>query len=332
MSAFISGVALRSGSLHKQHGVRCCEYPTAPPGSLPDAVRLAGESLRAANLPHRAQAHFLIPGLNTNLEDTYPYSDSLMSDTALLLGEAAANVYADEDQQLPNIVLLFKSAGTAAAAQAYFTRSNKFQDVVSSGRLFIKSFALRDSPLQESTLLPDNSVAIVVNPATSRGDKVVDEVRAVIHREIGRAFILLNPDFSADVSALGIVERGQRDEFLASFVPVFYLRTLAYIKRPALVATEEGALLRVFPDPYTVWRIASSGGYEAKKSFAALPSRTEITDALDAAPREKTYSKQSPAIPDGEVALLRTILALSVLASGTFYALRMFAPSLMVPN
>lgn len=330
MPAFVPGsVALRLNRRARSYSWYCeCSPP--PPADLPSAVRIAGESLRRACLPQRAQTHFLIPGLNTTLEDTFPYSDSLLSDAALLLGETAAKTYADEDGSLPNVVLLFKSAGTAAAARAYYSKSNRFPELLSSGRLYIKSFALRDSPFGGNALLPEhNSVAIVVNPATSRGDKVVDEVKALTEREVGRAFILLNPDFSADVSALGIVERGRRDDFLASFTPVFYLRTLAYIKRPTLVATEQGALLRAFPSDFSVWRLTSAGSFEATKSFRELPSRAQITDALEIAP-QLNAEECSEGIPEAESALLRTLVVLSVLASGTFYVLRVHAPHFLL--
>lgn len=288
--------------------------------------------------------HLLTPHLNPALEDTFPYSEATLCDAAALLALAAARAY----PAAPHVAVLFKSAGNAASARAYYTGRAahvppEFAEALDNGAVSIASYAGRDAARPTSNVAlpyPPSAVVIVVNPVSARGDPVVADLRALLDAgaaagpDVGpTAYLLFNPDFDADVSALGMADRAARDVLLASFDDAYYLRTLASIARPSLVATERGALLRAAPGRYAVFRLVpegeanAGGGYELVREFDARPDRVQITDALERAPvvRKSGTPRSAETIAE-EVAFLRTLLAMSVVASAAFYALRVLPP------
>lgn len=292
------------------------------------------EAALAACTPRRAAVNLLTPGLNPALEDTYPYSESALCDAAALLALAAVRAY----PAAPHVALLFKSAGNAASARAYYTSPaspapSSFAEALAAGDISIGSFAGRDAarPRPDAAApCPPRAVVVVVNPVSARGDPVVADVRALV--EAGEAaapdtaptaHVLLNPDFDADVSALGMRDRAERDSFLKSFESSYYLRTLASIARPSLLATERGALLRAAPGRYGVFALDASGAYELVKEFDERPDRNQVTNAFEkpAVVRDMNAPRSAQAIAD-EASFLKTLLALSVVASAAFYALR----------
>jgi hypothetical protein len=156
---------------------------------------------------------------------------------------------------------------------------------------------------------------------SARGDPVFADVSAVVARGGAAAYVLLNPDFfGTESAALGVADRTARLALRESFEDVFYLRTLAEVRRPALVAVERGALLRCWPGRFGLWRLAG-GRYELVREFGRLPSRAEVTDALEV-PAVRRDPAAAPAFGPGDRAYLQTLLALAVLASSAFYVLR----------
>lgn len=345
MPAFVAPAALGVGTRPRHHfpAVRAnrtaCKIspsavtPLLPPTSLPAAVSQA-EAALAARTPRRAAVNLLTPGLNPALEDTFPYSESTLCDAAALLALAAARSY----PTAPHVALLFKSAGNAASARSYYTSPGSpappdIASALAAGDVSIESFAGRDAARPGSDVAapcPPRAVVVIVNPVSARGDPVVADVRSLV--EAGEAaaadiaptaHILLNPDFDADMSALGVRDRAARDALLASFDDAYYLRTLASIARPSLLATERGALLRAAPGRYGVFALDASGAYDLVKEFDERPNRNQVTDAFEkpAVARDMNTPRSPQAIAD-EASFLKTLLALSVVASAAFYALR----------
>lgn len=314
---------------HTRRPPTTCSARRPPPTSLPDALSLAKPALKQLlSLPApRVKLRLLIPGLNTLLEDTFPYSDATLNTAAALAALAALDA-------LPAApcALLFKSAGTAAAARAFYASSpanvpEPFASLVGT-RVSLASFAGRDA--SAAPPYPPGAIVILVNPATARGDPVVRDIDALLAAGAASptppaAWVLLNPDFDAGVSALGMAERGARTALLDSFEEVLYLRTLAEIRRPTLVAREVGALVRVWPGQYQLWR-GDGRGYEFVNEFETVPGRGSITEAMEmpGVVREGGEGRQ---FGDEDRAYLGTLLALAVVASAMLYALKMAGKS-----
>jgi Domain of unknown function (DUF1995) len=304
-------------TFHRRVSPRCCASVPAPavPTSFSEAVAGAAAALSTAAAP-RATVSALIPGLNPALEDTAPYSDATLCDFALGLAVALSEC-TDPPRR---VALLFKSAGTAAAAKAYYAASSPLLPSLS-----IASFAARDAaratPSQPPPrVVPVGAVGIFVNPVNSRGDPVDrDDVQPLVEREGAESdFILLNPDFTADSSALGVAEMSRRASFLRTFVCAYYFRSVFSIKRPSLEAVERGAVLRVYPSDFLVYSFdARSGRYRRVAEFPGEdpPLRHQITDAVESGQASRAVQTRAPKHDAGFDDFLTTILAFAALAS-----------------
>lgn len=195
------------------HAIRACQpsapSPPQPPCNLDETVALASTSLAAvlSTGAKRAKLSAIIPGLNPLIEDTVPYSDSTLN--TLAYGLAKSPALSDG-----SVALLFKSAGTAAAARQFLAPADD--------KLTFASYFRRDA----TTARVSKHVNLVVNPTSARGDRVMDDLEAVIAEAPHAVWVLLNPDFGIDRAAVGMREISRRDSFLSSFQNAFYFRNL----------------------------------------------------------------------------------------------------------
>lgn len=187
--------------------------PLTPPTTLDQTLTLAATSLDKALSTgvKRANLTALIPGLNPLIEETVPYSDSLLNNLSYSLTHRSTALSSS-----PSVALLFKSAGTAAAARVQYPDND-------DARVQFSSYFRRDASAGGSVSPHAN---IIIHPISSRGDRVMDDLEAIIECAPDASWILLNADFGIDRAAVGMRELARRDRFLNSFVNVFYFRNL----------------------------------------------------------------------------------------------------------
>lgn len=288
------------------------------PNDVPSLVTLAADAYAAAGRPARARLTALIPGLNPALEETFPYSDRLLCDVALALARATAN--------RRRVRLLFKSAGTAAAASQYYAKGS--QEGPLGEDISLASFNKRDSSRDGTPLVSSGELGIFVNPKNSIGDPVILDVQHVVDTAPADAsWILFNHDFTADRNALGLAEQTRRTAFVESFCEVFYFRSVFVFVRPQLIPLEKGVLLRAYPDPYTVYRLMQpSAEYKVVQTFNKLPRGHEVTDALDVvATRVLSVQERLQSFGNDDKSYLQLLLWLAVVSSAVFWFLRYLA-------
>eukprot|EP00171_Calliarthron_tuberculosum_P020992 IDg20992t1 len=187
--------------------IRCC---SAVPRNLNEAVKVCARALDAAAAggARRMRVRALVPGLNPALEDSFPYNEKLLLMLTLSLVRTS-----DALAEAPRVALLFKSAGTAAAAtNACKSSGERLPDHVDIG-VYDDARALPEKI--------DGAVRVIVNPVSARGNPVVNEIERAVNRDPGATWVLLNPDFDADRSAMGVRELDRRADFLSQFVDVF---------------------------------------------------------------------------------------------------------------
>jgi Domain of unknown function (DUF1995) len=315
-------------SPRKRHRARprvCCRAAGEPPPcevprteeEIVDAI-CAG--LAACGSAPRTKVHALVPGLIPGVEDAYPYNETLLYDLvlAVALRRAEAGI---------TVCLLFKSAGTTAAAANYYAKSGKFATIPPS--ISYTSYFPRDAPKGGGPLLPAGALGIFVNPVNSRGDPVILDLAKIVESCAPSCrWIMFNPDFTADRSALGVAEVARRDEFLSSFVDAFYIRYLFTVSRPALEAVERGVVLRKFPGLWQVQRLDKPNQtYLLVAAHEDLPPRHRITDAFDTPPtRVLTVQDKLGQFSVDDRSYLTTLLSLAVFASAMFYYIRAVHP------
>lgn len=209
------GFALNlSVSTKRTTRVRAC-VPTSPEEVVSIGARAIDNAWKSG--VRRMQIGALIPGLNPALEETFPYNDQLLVQTVRRLVEES-----DTIRNAPHIALLFKSAGTAAAALDLYQKTTQLQENVS-----VASFFRRDTPVGDASRLAEApGFNIVVNPVNSRGDPVILDIMDLVKEQPEASWILINPDFTGDRSALGVREIDRRNKFLSDFAQVFYFRNL----------------------------------------------------------------------------------------------------------
>lgn len=163
----------------------------------------------------RLQVRALVPGLNSALEDAFPYNEKLLQMLTLSLVRTSSVLI-----EAPRVALLFKSAGTAAAAQQAYLKANEpMPPNLDLG-------AYDGSPLSAIDDNGNGAVRVIVNPISARGNPILPDIETAVKEEPRATWILLNADFTADRSALGIRELDRRAAFLNTFVDVFYFRNL----------------------------------------------------------------------------------------------------------
>lgn len=199
---------------------RACARVPANVGQSVAAASAAIDSA-AADAVRRMQVALLVPGLNVQLENSFPYSDALLY--TIVASLARSGVLAGAE-----VSLLFKSAGTAAAFQ---NEHRPLPDNVS-----VASFFGRDTPGagQRPRVVQAPGFNVVVNPVSARGDPVLRDIRALVETAPDASWILLNPDFSGDRSALGVRDITEQNAFLDTFRQVYYFRNLVRSFHPFL--------------------------------------------------------------------------------------------------
>lgn len=206
----------RAGARQRVRPVAICAAaaPPPPPTDIDGAIALASKSLSdtIASGTKRAKLSALIPGLNPLIEETVPYSDALLNTIAYGL---ACSCPALAEQ--PSVALLFKSAGTAAAAQASLRPP---QD----GPVTFASYFRRDGG--ESTTRASPHANVLINPTSVRGDRIMDDLETVVDEAPEALWVVLNPDLGLDRAAVGMREMTRRDNFLKTFSTAFYFRNL----------------------------------------------------------------------------------------------------------
>lgn len=201
---------------------------TPPPTTVDGVVRLAAAAVdRAARDGHvRLRVDALPPGLNPAVEQTVPLSASLLAAVARAVVRGAPALAG-----LGDAALLFSSAGTAAAADAQFARAGDGADGDGGGEVeglevdvtvSNASFSLRDAREGRAS----KGCNVLVAPKSARGDRVMDDLEAVMGEAEGATWILLNAELGLDRAAVGIRESGRRAAFEESFVQAFYFRNL----------------------------------------------------------------------------------------------------------
>lgn len=195
--------------------------PLTPPTSIEQTLSLAAISLDRALSSgiKRAKITALIPGLNPLIEETVPYSDSLLNTFSYSLTR-----HSDTLSSCSSVALLFKSAGTAAAARFQYPDND---DACVRFESYFRRDARTDAPASPHA-------NVIVNPTSARGDNIMDDLETVVERAPDALWVVLNADMGVDRAAVGMRESARRDRFLNSFVDVFYIRNLVSFKKLVL--------------------------------------------------------------------------------------------------
>jgi len=165
----------------------------------------------------------------------------------------------------PPFAVLFSDAGAAALAQREWQASDLPEDVTLQG-------------ISPRTQVSEERALIFVLPAVSSLDTVEQICTSVSKRDQQpRPVILLNPQLQ-DAAAVGVGLAGGRfrERFIATFEPCYYLRPLA-----------SGALLRIYPHPWTVW-LEEEGNYSLVKAQSKQPDGEELAEIFAGATDQPT--------------------------------------------
>lgn len=161
----------------------------------------------------------------------------------------------------PPFSLLFSDAGAAALAQ----REWQGQDLDLEG-ITLQGISARSVVSQEMGL-------IFLLPAVSTLDTVEQICRVVSKGEQQpRPVVLINPQLQDAASVgVGLAGRRFRERFITTFEPCYYLRPLA-----------SGALLRIYPHPWTVWAEMEDGDYRLLQTVDHQPDGEELAEIFAA--------------------------------------------------
>lgn len=172
--------------------------------------------------------------------------------------------------------LLFPDAGAAALAQR--------DGPALAARIASLADALRGPA--SSAAEPSQELLVLVTPSLAD----YDAAEKVCQAHPG-SVVLLNGNLEDGAVGIGSVARQRRKGFLASW-------SCAY----ALIPLAEGALLRMFPEPWSLYR-RDADGHRAVASFAQKPDAEQQALAL--------HPDQAASMADGLQAIDRFISSLS---------------------
>lgn len=201
--------------LPPRHATKCVASPvTQPPPDIDACVALASQSLTEILSAGTNRAHViaLIPGLNPLIEDAVPYSDTALNTLAYSLARTCPALTSQ-----PDLSILFKSTGTAAAAEVALRLPEDLP-------ITFASYFRRDGGDKESRV--SQHANIVVNPVSLRGDRVMDDLETVMAEAPDAMWVLLNPDLGRERASVGMREIARRDQFMQGFTNAFYFRNL----------------------------------------------------------------------------------------------------------
>lgn len=126
--------------------------------------------------------------------------------------------------------------------------------------------------------MSDTSSDVIIIFVCPRASEVEGVERILYNAETVRGeglrmSIMVNPLLvDMGVTGFGMAGRRLRERLIDGLVPAYYLRTLSW-----------GALTRVWPQLFTVWREDEDveGGYTMVKAMDRLPSNPEVEDIYD---------------------------------------------------
>jgi hypothetical protein len=201
-------------------------------------------------------------------------------------------------------------AGDAAPKKPGSGYANRFGDTVGTADSRIRLAALRagyeagnfiqrilqanirdgDAGDRIEPILDDDDIFIVLGASAQ---ELVDVEKFVQRLEETdktrgdqRPVILFNMQLDTSRGDLGLPafpSRMLHHRFLCRFLPVYYLRTRSYsrsISRPPFVVNYQGAIFRVYPEPYQVLLETQENRYRQVAQYATRPRLTEAKDAL----------------------------------------------------
>ncbi|KAK1860606.1 hypothetical protein I4F81_003194 [Pyropia yezoensis] len=156
------------------------------------------------------------------------------------------------------------------------------------GGLAAATDAVRVSDIDPAAVAPDDAAVVVLSPTNTTGAPVVDDVVAMAAAAAAVAaapLVVLNGRLGDVASAGGVMGargRAERLAFLASAARPFYLKLLYATGSRYPV---RGALLRLYPGPWTVWaHDADADTYEQIGEFpgaAGKPGAGQLTDVFE---------------------------------------------------
>jgi hypothetical protein len=272
----------------------CQWWLCAVPRSVGHAALQASVSIvRALEAGERMlRCDVLLPGLNSRIETACGLDERLLQ----LLSFEIARAFVNAEQ---SAMLLFDSAGSAAAAQAAWTQlygrpppaSLAFRGLTNKpvtrdevrGLNTIGGGTERRAPWDFSPAVsPDDprDAYICVRPRNSRGDAVVLALMQAHAKMPDSAWVLINPELedTALRSTFGIRETDKYMAFLKRFAQFYLARGMYLVRRPAMNVQERGHLGMRYAESWDALK-RTKDGFALLAQFDAQPTSNEI-DAL----------------------------------------------------
>jgi hypothetical protein len=155
----------------------------------------------------------------------------------------------------PPLAILFSDAGAAAFAQQQWKTADESLEGISFQGVNTRS-----------TITPEEALLFVA-PSVYVMEAVEHLCDSIKQRDQQqRPAILLNPQLQdAATVGVGLAGRRLRERFLATFEPTYYLRSLG-----------GGALLRVYPHPWTIWQEQEPGQYSILETTSEKPTGEDL--------------------------------------------------------
>lgn len=242
--------------------------PARPlPDSFEDSIGLAVEAVSECYADGRTK---MVLEFDTSAGDeTYNLNSRTLTFVQPFLGPFADAVAPDMDEALPpaegeevvekppRVQLLFSDEGTAA-----YVRKNWVS--LPSGTVC--------GSMPRAQLIAGVSVLFLVCPQATEVSAVERLVKQVDETAPGTLVVLANPKLvDMQSTGYGLVGRGLRDMVTNTFANAY-----------ALKSYPEGALYRVYPGGWSVWREngLAAGGYELTYSSSRRPSGDEVDECL----------------------------------------------------
>lgn len=179
------------------------------------------------------------PGLNDKIEQSAIVSKDLLFDLCKTMINPILQSY-------PFAKFMFPSSGDAAGFQAYCSRR----------QINIPSTIIL-TDIATDRVTPEDRCLLLIGARNNVGDPVIRTVQQITDANPLATCILVNCDLSDRVTT-GMTSRTLRDNYRASFQPLFYFRNLVTIMRPSQVPLERGALMYTPSDGWTVYAVDQS--------------------------------------------------------------------------
>mmetsp|Transcript_8281 Transcript_8281/g.24869 ORF Transcript_8281/g.24869 Transcript_8281/m.24869 type:complete len:330 (-) Transcript_8281:113-1102(-) len=298
----------------QQSASQTADVPRSLEAVLVGAVNSVDDA--AATGVKKMRVTMMLPGMNSATEQSFRYNEELLFFSARALATC-------ETFKTRNLSMLYASAGTGASARRYYERSgNPLDENVKTG-----STLPRD--VQEGG---ENDAYIIVEPRNRTGDPVILAVDEMTKKAPEAIFVLLNPFLEHNQAnvASSILETDRRRRVLESFVEVFLVRPLYYIRRPSLIAEEIGLLYRRFNDK---WKLYAGSGDDLSlvEVFDEAPPRQKVSALLSMAQEERLSGTSKVSSQEEKRAEQVFLVVLASLSAGVAVAAAFLAKSSIVP-